>query len=117
MIIPKNIYELISLVPYLVFRFLFTPFPWELSNLKYFFATSDSIVLIILFSILFYNIIRKRLWNWDIVIFSFMFISVLGVFEIAFSGAVRHRMPYILILSVLIISLPKTRDQNITINY
>ena len=117
LIIPKNIYELISLVPYLIFRFLFTPFPWELSNLKYFFATSDSIVLIILFSILFYNIIRKNVWNWDIVIFSFMFISVLGVFEIAFSGAVRHRMPYILILSVLIISLPKTRDQNITINY
>ena len=117
LILPKNIYELISLVPYLIFRFLFTPFPWELSNLKYFFATSDSIVLIILFSILFYNIIRGRLWNWDIVIFSFMFISVLGVFEIAFSGAVRHRMPYILILSVLIISLPKTRYHNITINY
>ena len=50
-------------------------------------------------------------------LFSFMFISVLGVFEIAFSGAVRHRMPYILILSVLIISLPKTRNHNITINY
>jgi len=117
LIIPKNIYELINLVPYLIFRFLFAPFPWELSNLKYFFATSDSIVLIILFSILFYNIIRKRLWNWDIIIFSFMFISVLGVFEIAFSGAVRHRMPYILILSVLIMSLPKTRNHNITINY
>ena len=117
LIIPKNIYELFSLIPYLIFRFLFTPFPWELSNLKYFFATSDSIVLIILFSILFYNIFRNRLWNWDIVIFAFMFISVLGVFEIAFSGAVRHRMPYVLILSVLIMSLPKTRNHNITIDY
>ena len=33
-IIPTSFSELAFLSPYLVFRFLFAPFPWELSNLK-----------------------------------------------------------------------------------
>ena len=108
-IVPKNIYELITLTPYLVFRFLFTPFPWELSNIRYSFAFMDSIVMIILFMLLAWNTVKGSLWNKDIIIFSFMFITILGVFEIAFTGAVRHRMPYILILSTLIMSLPKPK--------
>ena len=108
-IVPKNIYELITLTPYLVFRFLFTPFPWELSNIRYSFAFMDSIVMMILFMLLTWNTVKGSLWNKDIIIFSFMFITILGVFEIAFTGAVRHRMPYILILSTLIMSLPKPK--------
>ena len=60
----------------------------------------------ILFLSLFWRMIRGCVYNWDIVIFSFLFILVIGIFEIAFSGAVRHRMPYVLILSTLLINVP-----------
>ncbi len=105
-IIPTSILELLYISPYLVFRFLFAPFPWELSNLKYLFAFLDSILMVILFLALFWRMIRGYVYNWDIIIFSFLFILVIGIFEIAFSGAVRHRMPYVLILSTLLISFP-----------
>ena len=48
-IIPTSFSELVSLSPYLVFRFLFAPFPWELSNLKYLFAFLDSTLMLLLF--------------------------------------------------------------------
>ena len=48
-IIPTNISELFMLAPFLIFRFLFAPFPWELSNLKYLFAFLDSSLMLLLF--------------------------------------------------------------------
>ena len=106
LIIPRNLKELFMLFPYLIFRFLFSPFPWELSNLQYTFAFVDAILIIILFLVLGWMTIKGLVWNWDIVLFSFLFIFVMGVFEIAFTGAVRHRMPYILILSSLLLKFP-----------
>jgi len=105
-IIPTSYSELISLAPYLVFRFLFAPFPWELSNLRYLFAFLDSALMLLFFITLFWIIIRGYVYNWDIIIFPFLFIVVLGIFEIAFTGAVRHRMPYVLIMSILLLSFP-----------
>lgn len=110
-IIPTNIYEVITLAPYLVFRFLFAPFPWELSNLRYLFAFLDSTLMLLLFITLFWVIIRGYVYNWDIILFSFLFIIVLGIFEIAFSGAVRHRMPFVLIMSTLLLNLPTVSSQ------
>lgn len=108
-IIPNSFSELIILTPYLVFRFLFAPFPWEMSNLRYSFAFLDSLILVFLFLNIAWNAIKRKLWSLDIVVFTFLFITILGVFEIAFTGAVRHRMPYILILSVLIMSDSKNK--------
>ena len=105
-IIPTNISELFMLAPFLIFRFLFAPFPWELSNLKYLFAFLDSSLMLLLFIILFWLIVRGYVYSWDIIIFSFLFIIVLGIFEIAFTGAVRHRMPYVLIISTLLLNFP-----------
>mgnify|MGYP001026027799 FL=1 len=108
-IVPNSFYELIILTPYLVFRFLFAPFPWEISNLRYSFAFLDSLILVFLFLNIAWNAIKRKLWSLDIVVFTFLFITILGVFEIAFTGAVRHRMPYILILSTLVMSGSKNK--------
>lgn len=108
-IVPNSIYELITLTPYLVFRFLFAPFPWEISNLQYSFAFLDSLILVTLFLILVWKTLKRKLWSLDIVVFTFLFITILGIFEIAFTGAVRHRMPYVLILSTLLMSESKNK--------
>ena len=105
-IIPTSFSELVSLSPYLVFRFLFAPFPWELSNLKYLFAFFDSTMMLILFVTFTWIVVKGYVHSWDFIIFPFMFIVVLGIFEIAFTGAVRHRMPYVLIMSTLLLNLP-----------
>ena len=105
-IIPTSFSELVSLSPYLVFRFLFAPFPWELSNLKYLFAFLDSTIMILLFITFAWIVVKGYVHSWDFIIFPFMFIVVLGIFEIAFTGAVRHRMPYVLIMSTLLLNLP-----------
>ncbi len=105
-IIPTSFSELVSLSPYLVFRFLFAPFPWELSNLKYLFAFLDSAIMLLLFVTFAWIVVKGYVHSWDFIIFPFMFIVVLGIFEIAFTGAVRHRMPYVLIMSTLLLNLP-----------
>ena len=105
-IIPTSFSELVSLSPYLVFRFLFAPFPWELSNLKYLFAFLDSTIMLLLFISFAWIVLKGYVHSWDFIIFPFMFIVVLGIFEIAFTGAVRHRMPYVLIMSTLLLNLP-----------
>ena len=105
-IIPTSFSELVSLSPYLVFRFLFAPFPWELSNLKYLFAFLDSTIMLLLFFTFTWIVVKGYVHSWDFIIFPFMFIVVLGIFEIAFTGAVRHRMPYVLIMSTLLLNLP-----------
>ena len=116
-IIPGNFSELIILAPYLIFRFLFAPFPWELSNFKYLFAFFDSTLMILLFFVMLWIIIRGHVWDWNIIIFSFLFIAVLGVFEIAFSGAVRHRMPYIIIMSSLVMNFPTSSRNGKKLDY
>ena len=108
-IVPRSLYELIMLTPYLVFRFIFAPFPWEISNLRYSFAFLDSLLLVFLFLTLAWNTLKRKLWSLDIVVFTFLFITILGIFDIVFTGAVRHRMPYILILSTLLMSGPKEK--------
>ena len=105
-IIPTSFSELVSLSPYLVFRFLFAPFPWELSNLKYLFAFLDSTIMLLLFITFAWIVLKGYVHSWDFIIFPFIFIVVLGIFEIAFTGAVRHRMPYVLIMSTLLLNLP-----------
>ena len=105
-IIPTSFSELVSLSPYLVFRFLFAPFPWELSNLKYLFAFLDSTIMLLLFITFAWIVVKGYVHSWDFIIFPFMFIVVLGIFEIAFTGAVRHRMPYVLIMSTLLLNIP-----------
>jgi hypothetical protein len=109
-VIPTNFKELLLLGPFLVFRFLLAPFPWELSNLRFLFAYTDAVVIIAFFSILVVRIWRKQIWNWNIILYAFLYLSVFGIFEIAFSGAVRHRMPYIIAMSPFLINITVKND-------
>ena len=97
-----NFYELFIYLPNLLFRFLFSPYIWNFNNLKYTFAYLDAFFITILFLLLGYNILKKKIFNYNILYFSLLFIIILSVFEIAFSGAVRHRLPFILILLPLL---------------
>ena len=110
LLIPTSIYELIIYFPDLFFRFLFTPYVWDLSNLKYTFAYLDALFVTILFVIIIYNIYKKLIFNYDILYFSFLFLLILSIFEIAFTGAVRHRFPFIITLLPLIVSKNNTPD-------
>ena len=102
LIIPNTLVELITSLPFFVFRFLFSPFPWELSNIKYLFAFFDSLLMVLVFGAIVLKVIFLNSRNSNILIFSFLFIVVFGIFEIAFTGAVRHRMPYVLMLSTFL---------------
>ena len=102
LIIPTTLVELITSLPFFVFRFLFSPFPWELSNIKYLFAFFDSLLMVLVFGAIVLKVIFLNSRNSNILIFSFLFIVVFGIFEIAFTGAVRHRMPYVLMLSTFL---------------
>jgi hypothetical protein len=102
LIIPTTLVELITSLPFFVFRFLFSPFPWELSNIKYLFAFFDSLLMVFVFGAIVLKVIFLNSRNSNILIFSFLFIVVFGIFEIAFTGAVRHRMPYVLMLSTFL---------------
>ena len=42
------------------------------------------------------NILRNEIFNYDILYFSFLFLLILSIFEIAFTGAVRHTFPFII---------------------
>ena len=98
LIIPENFYDLISYAPLLFFRFLFSPYPWDLSNTKYAFAYLDSVFIVIFFTIILYKFLKGNIQNYKIMLFAFLFLFVLSIFEISFTGSVRHRFPFIVIL-------------------
>jgi len=104
LIIPENIFELIYYSPILLIRFLFSPYPWDLSNTKYAFAYLDSIFICFLFFIIFYNLLLKKIDNYKILLFSFLFLFILSIFEISFTGSVRHRLPFIITLLPCLVS-------------
>ena len=95
---PDNIFELIYYSPILFSRFLFSPYPWNLSNIKYTFAYLDSVFICLFFSIIFYNILFRKIDNYQIIYFSILFLFILSIFEISFTGSVRHRLPFIISL-------------------
>ncbi len=110
LIIPNSFFELVVHLPFLVFRFLFTPFPWDLSNVQYFFAYVDALFICVFVGIVIKNILQRRIWDTRILAFSALFLISLGVFEIAFTGAVRHRMPYILIMFPFLIPISNNQQ-------
>ncbi len=110
LIIPENIFDIIYYSPYLIIRFLFSPFPWDLSNLRYAFAYLDSLFICLFFIFISINIIRKHTFNYNIILFSMLFIFILSIFEISFTGAVRHRLPFIITLLPCIVNV-KLRNE------
>ena len=70
----------------------------------------DALFITVLIFIIVYKIFKKRIFNYDILYFSFLFLIILAIFEIAFTGAVRHRFPFILTLLPLIVYREKKSD-------
>ena len=105
LIIPENIFDVVYYSPYLIIRFLFSPFPWDLSNVKYAFAYLDSLFVCLFFIFIIINFIKKRNFSYSIILFSILFIFILSIFEISFTGAVRHRLPFIITLLPCIVNV------------
>ena len=105
LIIPENIFDVVYYSPYLIIRFLFSPFPWDLSNVKYAFAYLDSLFVCLFFIFIIINFIKKRNFSYSIILFSVLFIFILSIFEISFTGAVRHRLPFIITLLPCIVNV------------
>ena len=110
LIIPTNFFELVLFSPKLLFRFLFSPFPWNLNNINYTFAYIDALFIVVLFLIILYKIFNKKIFSYHIFFFSLLFLFVLSIFEIAFTGAIRHRLPFILTLLPLIVFDKKSHN-------
>ena len=95
-------FDFIPYLPSFITYFLFAPFPWILSNYKYFMATTDSIITIIIMSISLLVIINN-LQNWKkhivpAVLCFFIFVVPFSMIEAYSMGAVRHRMIIILLM-------------------
>jgi len=95
-------WDFIAYLPRFIAYFLFAPFPWISSNYKYFMVTLDSILTIfIIINSLFIVIRNANKWKGHIlliIICLLIFIVPFAMIEASPSGAVRHRMPIILIL-------------------
>ena len=56
------------------------------------------------------NVVRKYTFNYNIILYSMLFIFILSIFEISFTGSVRHRLPFIITLLPCIVKIK--RDPN-----
>ena len=95
-IVYKDWWDFISYFPSFIVHFLFAPHPWVSSSYKYFMATIDSIItIIIMFSSILVIIRNYRTWKKHIIIAIvsfFIFLLPFSMIEAYPIGAVRHRM-------------------------
>lgn len=112
LIVPENITQLIQSMPMLLMRFVLSPFPWNLTYMQYTFAYIDALYVLTIVLMLVYRILKNQIWSWSLIIFVMIFLITFGVFEIAFTGAARHRMTFIILLIPLVIPSYRLRDTN-----
>ena len=102
-IVYRDWWDFISYFPSFIIHFLFAPYPWVSSSYKFFMATIDSIVtIIIMFVSILIVIGNYRAWKKHIIlaiVCFFIFLIPFSMIEAYPMGAVRHRM--ILTLMVL----------------
>ena len=110
-IVYRDWFDFISYLPRFLIHFLFAPYPWVSSNYKYFMASIDSIMTIIIMSTSLFVVGRNlRRWKKHIIP---VFLCLL-IFALPFAmidaypmGAVRHRMLLnLLMLTVFSCVLP-----------
>ena len=109
LVITESISGLILSTPYTSIRFLLSPFPWNPSNLQYTFAYLDALFVFGFILLLIFRAYKRLIWDWNIVLFALIFIVAFGIFEIAFTGAARHRMPFIILLLPLLVDCSSTQ--------
>ena len=95
-IIYRDWLDFILYLPRFLMHFLFAPYPWVASNYKYFMATMDSVMTIIIMSTSLY-VIARNIQNWKKhiipVILCFLILVIpFAMIEAYPMGAVRHRM-------------------------
>ena len=108
----KDWLDFFSYIPKFIMYYLFTPFPWISSNYKYFMATVDSLItLIIIVNSLFialYNASRWKKHLFPVLIGLLILVVPFAMIEAYPMGAVRHRMIVTLIfVPVLTCIIPR----------
>ena len=95
-IVYRDWWDFISYFPSFIIHFLFAPHPWVSSSYKFFMATVDSIITIIIMFVSILVIIGNyRAWKKHIIlaiVCFFIFLIPFSMIEAYPIGAVRHRM-------------------------
>ena len=92
----KDWLDFVSYLPRFILYFLFAPFPWVAANYKYFMATLDSMITIIIITstvfVVFYNYKNWKKHLLPAVMGICIFVLPFAMIEAYPMGAVRHRM-------------------------
>ena len=92
----KDWLDFFSYLPRFILYFLFAPFPWVAANYKYFMATLDSMITIIIITstvlVVFYNYKNWKKHLLPAVLGICIFVLPFAMIEAYPMGAVRHRM-------------------------
>ena len=101
-IVYRDWWDFISYFPSFIIHFLFAPYPWVSSSYKFFMATVDSIItIIIMFVSILIVIGNYRAWKKHIIlaiVCFFIFLIPFSMIEAYPIGAVRHRMIFTLMM-------------------
>ncbi|MBM6648155.1 hypothetical protein [Bacillus sp. RIT 809] len=93
-------WDVIKYFPMLLFYYVFSPFPWQIENFRFLFNTTDSLYITIISLLFIKYTLNAKLDKRDyfIFIFVFIFLGSYSLLEVYHGGAVRHRMPQIILL-------------------
>ena len=110
MTIPQTGYELLYKIPLRALYFLFSPFPWDIKEIKHTIGMIDGFFYIYLFYLVLRNI-GHILNNEVLRIFLFIFISYIFAFSFGvgnFGTGIRHRTKFLVIIILLAAPLIKS---------
>jgi hypothetical protein len=102
-LVPSHEFELLWVVPVKSVYFLFSPFPWDLSNPKHFIGLVDAFFYLAMAILLWRN--RRSIWvdpgGKALLLMSLAMVIVFGVGTGNFGTALRHRAKFVAALIVL----------------
>ena len=105
-LVPNSSIDFFYIVPIKTIYFLFSPFVWDISNIKHFLGLFDGLIFMIMFFYIFKNL--KLIWkNPTLKIFLivlFLYFVVYGLVTGNFGTALRHRTKFF--IPILLIAAP-----------
>ena len=108
-LVINSINELVYKIPIRSFYFLFSPFPWDIKEIKHLLGFFDSILYLYLVSLILYNLkfIFKDKALRIIFLILLTYLIVFGVGVGNFGSAIRHRSKFIIMFILLAAPLIK----------
>ncbi len=110
--LPENIFQLFYLLPIKIIYFLFSPFPWDITEPIHLFGLIDGLITLFIFYFLIKNI-KLMKQNKHFLLLSIIFILILIVYTLGtgnFGTAIRHKYKFFFIIIILSsIFLPKIK--------